>query len=175
MFSYMSLFPLMYFLYILIPLGPIVYLFIRWRSIKGEKVDPNLGIKVLVYYFKTLAYHLILIGISLLFAGLLKNGYTSNAKIGTAFIIAGGLVYAIHYAVIQKAFNETEFPLTRRVYNAFNLILVGLIGLSSSIIWISIVLSKRPKGYEAPLAFLAVYLIAWICQSWTFYKPALKK
>ncbi len=175
MFSYMSLFPLMYFLYILIPLGPIVYLFIRWRSIKGEKVDPSLGIKVLVYYFKTLAYHLILIGISLLFTDLIKNGYTGNAKIGTAIIIAGGLIYTIHYTIIRKAFNENEFPLTGRVYNAFNLILVGLIGISSSIIWISIVLSKRPKGYEAPLAFLVVYIIAWIFQSWTFYKPALKK
>ncbi len=175
MFSYMSLFPLIYFLYILIPLGPIVYIFIRWRSIKGEKVDPNLGIKVIVHYFKTLGYHLSLIGISVLLIDLFKNGYTTNARIGTAIAIIAGLVYAIHTAIIHKAFNETEFPLTKKVYNVFNLILVGLVGLSAIIIWISIIFSKRPKGYEAPLAFLIVYLIAWLIQSWTFYRPVLKK
>lgn len=175
MFSYMSLFPLVYFLYILIPLGPIIYLFVRWRSNKGEKADPNLGIKVMTYYFKTLGYHLSLIGIAVLLIDLFKNGYTANAKTGTAIVITGGLVYIIHVLIISRSFDESGFTLTKRVYNAFNLILVGLVALSSTIILFAIILGKRPKGFETPLAFMVIYMLAWLYQSWIFYKPALKK
>jgi len=175
MFSYMSLFPLVYFLYILIPLGPIIYLFVRWRSNQGVAVDPNLGVKVMVCYFKTLGYHLILIGVSVVMIDLIKNGYTANAKTGTAITIIGGLIYAIHTLIIHRSFDEKKFILTGRIYNAFNLILVGLVALSSMVIWISIILGKKPRGFETPFAFMVVYSLAWLYQSWKFYKPLIRR
>jgi len=174
MLSYMSLFPLMYFFYVLIPLGPLVYLFIRWRAGKGEPAEQNLGVKVIAYYFRTLGYHIALIGFSILLVDLLKNSYTTNGKTGTAILIIGLLVYAVHWVIVRRGFKENQFPFTGRVYMVFNLILTGLVGLSAAIIWISIILSKRPRDFETPLAFLLVYVIAWIYQSWEFYRPVLK-
>ena len=176
MLSYMSLFPLIYFFYILIPLGPLVYIFIRWHENRnGKEADPGLGIRVIVHYFKTIGFHLSLIGSSILLIDLISGNFGDGGKTGLGILIGGGLVYLIHLALIRTYFNDPQKRLTAKVYNAFNLILSGLIGLTSMTIWIVIMLGKRPKGYEAPLAFLIVYLAAWLFQSWTFYRPALKK
>lgn len=176
MFSMMSLFPLVYFLYVLIPLGPLVYIFIKWWSNRELKpADPNLGIKVIVFYFKTIGYHISLIGFSLILHDIFKGGSKSSIKVGVGILICGGIVYIIHLLIIQKYFYDTEFSITKRVYNAFNLIFVGLIGITAMVISLLIMLSKRPKGFEAPLTFFIIYVIAWVFQSWYFYKPLFKK
>lgn len=176
MFSFMSLFPLIYLIYILIPLGPLIYIFIRWLSSRESgSVDPNLGIKVITYYFKTIGYHIALIGFSLILHYIFKSGSKSSIRIGIGILICGGLVYLIHFLIIQKFFNDIEFTITKRVYNVFNLILVGLIGISSMVIFLLMILSKTPLGFEAPLSFFIVYVIAWILQSWYFYKPLFSK
>jgi len=176
MFSMMSLFPLVYFLYVLIPLGPLVYIFIKWWSNKESKpVDPNLGIKVITYYFKTIGYHIFLIGFSLILHDILKGGSKNSFSIGFGILICGSIVYIIHLMIIQRFFKDTVFSITKRIYNAFNLIFVGLISITSMSICLSILLGKRSKGFEAPLTFFIVYVIAWIFQSWYFYKPLFKK
>lgn len=176
MFSMMSFFPLIYFLYILIPLGPLVYIFIKWRSNReSEPVDPNLGIKVITYYFKTIGYHVSLIGLSLIIINLIKGDFGHSGRTGIGIFLCGGLVYLVHFLILQKFFDDYDFIITKRVFNAFNLIFAGLVGIISMIILMVIVLGKKPEGFEYPLAFFIVYLIAWKFQAWFFYKPLLKK
>lgn len=171
----MSLFPLVYFLYILIPLGPLIYVFIKWWSNRESKpVDPNLGIKVITQYFKTLGYHIFLIGLSLIIMELLKGDFNGSGRTGVGIMICGGLVYLVHLLILRRFFNDSDFTVTKRVYNAFNLIFVGLVGITSMVVFLVTILGKTPKEFEAPLAFLIVYLIAWIFQSWFFYKPLFK-
>lgn len=172
----MSLFPLVNFLYILIPLGPLIYIFIKWWSNRESKpVDPNLGIKVIIHYFKTLGYHISLIGLSLLLINLIKGDFDSGGRIGVGIMIGGGLVYLVHLLILRRFFTDSDYTITGRVYTAFNLIFVGLVGITSMVILLVIILGKTPKEFEVPLAFLIVYLIAWILQSWFFYRPLLNK
>lgn len=176
MFSLLSFFPLIYLLYILIPMGPLIYIFIRWWSSRESKsVDPNLGIKVITYYFKTIGYHIALIGFSLILHDIFKGGSKNSISIGAGILICGGVVYLIHFLIIKKLFNDTEFTITKRVYNVFNLIFAGLVGITSIVIFLLVILSKTPLGFEAPLAFFIVYVMAWILQSWYFYKPLFRK
>lgn len=176
MLSLMNFFPMIYFLYILIPLGPLVYIFIKWWSNKEAKpVDPNLGIKVITYYFKTIGYQISMIGISLMIANLIKGNIDSSGRTGAGILICGGLVYLIHLLIIKKFFDDTEFTITKRVYSTFNIVFVGLVVIVSMIVWLSIMLGEMPVKFETPLAFFIVYFIAWIFQSRFFYKPLFSK
>ncbi|MEN8222304.1 MAG: hypothetical protein ABFR36_03510 [Acidobacteriota bacterium] len=176
MFSLMSLFPFVYIFFILIPMGPLIYIFVRWLSgRKSKPVDPNLGIKVITYYFKTFGYHISLIGFFLIIHDIFKGGSKNSFMTGVGVLICGGVVYLIHFLIVLKFFNDTEFTITKKVYNTFNLILAGLVGITSMIIFLLIILSKKPLRFEIPLAFFIVYFIAWIFQSWYFYKPLFSK
>ncbi len=71
----LGLFPfLTYYLYVIVPLAPLVYLFIKWRDYRnGLASDPWLGAAVILQYFWTLALQLALFGMTLALAGLIKG------------------------------------------------------------------------------------------------------
>ena len=65
---------LTYYLYVIVPLAPLVYLFIKWRDYRNGVVsDPWLGAAVILQYFWTLALQLALLGMTLTLAGLIKG------------------------------------------------------------------------------------------------------
>jgi uncharacterized membrane protein YuzA (DUF378 family) len=166
---------LIVFVYFVVPLAPIIYIFIKWRYYRDEAApDPQLGMKVVLYYFKTLAYQGLLVSLAVLFYSVLDNE-SNIIKVGLGIFISCGLLYIVHYIIIPKLTNTLEFPLTARVYTGFNLIIVGLIGMISFVITVTILIDKGLKNSELPLAIFVVYAIAWVVQTLLFCKPSLFK
>ena len=159
------------YLYLVIPLAPIVYIFLKWRSYRdGAKPDPQLGMKVVLFYFKTLAYQVLVASLAAIFSGLFKNeGELIN--IGLGLFIGSLVIYGIHHLAILKMTNAREFPLTGRIFTAFNLVIIGLVGMISFMITMVTLASKGFKGIEIPLACFVVYAIAWGFQLFLFCKP----
>lgn len=166
---------LIFYAYLVVPLAPIVYIFIKWRSYRdGSSPDPQLGMKVVLYYFKTLAYHAVIASLAALLAGVLENR-NNTIEVGLGIFISSGLLYIGHYIVIPKLTNTREFPLTARIYTAFNLIIVGLVGMISFVLTVTMLIDKGLEKIETPLAVFVVYAAAWVVQTLLFCKPSLFK
>lgn len=159
--------------YFVVPLAPVVYIFIKWRSYRdGNPPDPQLGMKVVLYYFKTLAYHVILASLAVIFYGLLASRGKSTVQVGLGLLVSCGIIYLSHYLLIRKLTNTAAFPITARIYAAFNLVIVGLVGMISFAVTVTIFFEKGFKGLELPLACFIVYAIAWAVQTFFFCKTA---
>jgi hypothetical protein len=166
---------LIVYVYFVVPLAPIVYIFIKWRSYRDNSPpDPQLGMKAVLYYFKTLSYQGVLASLAILFYGVLGNE-SDAIKVGLGIFISCGLIYIIHYIIIPKLTNTREFPLTMRIYTGFNLIIVGLVGMTSFVITITSLIDKGLKEARLPLAVFVVYAIAWVVQTLLFCKLSLFK
>jgi len=166
---------LMVYVYVVVPLAPIVYIFIKWRFYRdNSSPDPQLGMKTVLYYFKTLAYQAVIASLAVLFYGLLGNEKDA-IEVGLGIFISCGLLYVVHYIIIPKLTNTREFPLTARIYTGFNLIIVGLVGMISFVITVVLLIEQGLKKAELPLAVFVVYAIAWVVQTLLFCKPSLFK
>jgi hypothetical protein len=166
---------LMFYVYFVVPLAPIVYIFIKWRSYRDNSPpDPQLGMKTVLYYFKTLVFQGLLVSLAALFYGVLKNE-SNLINVGLGMFISCGIIYIVHYIIIPKLTNTHEFPLTARIYTGFNLIIVGLVGMISFVVTVTMLINKGMKKAELPLAVFVVYAIAWVVQTLLFCKPSLFK
>jgi len=159
------------YVYFVIPLAPGVYLFIKWRSYRdAAPPDPQLGIKVILYYFKVLAYHACLASLAAFFMALQKSSRTSSKMVPLGIFLSCCIIYVVHHVLIQKWTNTIEFPQTARIYTGFNLIIVGLVGMISFAFTTATLLDKGIKNIETPLSFFVVYAIAWVFQTILFCK-----
>ena len=174
MSTFMGVFPfLIFYAYMIVPLAPVVYVLLKWRSYRdGSSPDPQLGIKVVLYYFKTLAYHVFLASCAVFFYGLLA-GESDAIKVGLGLLISSGILYVVHSILIQRLSNTRAFPLTARIYAGFNLIMVGLLGMVSFVITVTLLIDKGQESIKLPLAWVVVYAIAWVYQTLYFCKPFL--
>lgn len=162
------------YLYILVPLAPAVYIFIRWRGYKESRPqDPQLGLKVLLYYFKVLGYHVFLVGLAIFVSGSItpRSGAVAQAALGA--MIGGAVVYGIHFYLIRRLTEKDRFPGAKRAYNAFNVIMTGLVGMIGLIVFLSILMAGNSKGIEAPMVLFLVYGAAWAAQTFLFWKSSV--
>jgi hypothetical protein len=176
MSTLLGVFPFfIFYAYLIVPLAPVVYVLLKWRSYRDETpLDPKLGMKVVLYYFKTLAYHVFLASLAVLFYGLLSSE-SDAIEAGLGLLLSSGILYLIHTVLIQRLSNTREFPLTARIYTGFNLIIVGLLGMISFVITVTLLFDKGLKSIKLPLACLVVYMMAWAFQTFYFCKPSLLK
>jgi len=165
---------LIIYIYWIIPLAPIIYIFLKWRSYRDNSpADPQLGMKSVLYYFKTLAYHACLAALSTLFFGLIKSE-SKFIEIGLGLFISSGILFIIQFLLIQKLTNTAIFPLTARVYNGFNMIIVGLVTMVSFMISLTLLISDGLKNIHLPLTIFIVYSIAMVIQTISFCNPVKK-
>jgi hypothetical protein len=170
MMGLMGLTPfLIYYVYFVIPLAPAAYIFIKWRANKdGIPPDPQLGVKVVLYYFKTLSYHVMLIALTLVIFGFLKGGYSDEIEVGLGLLIGGGILYILHWLLIKKIINQTYGCPVSRFFTGFNLIVVGLICMVALLATCIIILKGNIPNIKLPASGLVVYGIAWYLQM-TFF------
>lgn len=170
-----SFYFLSFYVYTIIPLAPIVYIFIKWRSYRGEAPpDPQLGTKTVLYYFKTLAYHGGLVALVFICNGLIGM-IISELLMGMGLFVAFAIIYGIHTYLIHKLTNTRQYPLTARAYTGFNLIITGFVGTISFGYIAGTLLGSISRGTEMILACLIVYCTAWIFQTISFCKPLISK
>lgn len=163
-------------LYAFLWLFPVAYLILRWRAYREQTpADPHLGIKAALYYFKTLAYHVVLVGTFCLIFGLINDQVREEMmRIGAGLLLGGGIVYGAHAIIIDKRTNTHQFPAVARIYNGFNLVMTGLVAMAAVIATLVLLFQEFTPVMviRGALALLLVYGGAWASQAAFLLKRA---
>jgi hypothetical protein len=160
----LGVFPfLFYYVYVIVPLAPLVYLFIKWRAYRdGRASDPWLGAAVLLHYFWTLALHLSLFGLSLAVAGLIKKGPgAGELKPGLGLLSAGVIALLIAAFTLGRVPRSSLRLQVWRVFNALNLLLCGLVALVALVASAVLLFDGKISDLRLPLPALAIFAAAW--------------
>lgn len=146
-------------------LFPLAYLVLRWRAYREKQLaDPQLGIKVVLYYFRFLTLQLLLAGLTAGVAGTLIGGGRGQLfRIAGALIVGAGSLYAGCVAAIHQRTNASQFPDVGRLFTGAGALVAGLAGLAA---WVGFFLALFSDGYTAEAikitgSVLLVYLPAF--------------
>ncbi|MCP5049817.1 MAG: hypothetical protein GY940_21795 [bacterium] len=162
-----------FYIYIVIPLAPVIYIFIKWRSYRdGSPPDPQLGAKVVLYYFRTLGYHLVLVALVVTLYGFFMPMIPTG--VGFGLLVSGAVVFLAHMRLIDRMTNTLDFPLVERAYNGFNLIITGLVTIIAFTATMVTLFSSGFRGIELQLIAFLVYGAAWGFETSSFCKPLMQ-
>jgi hypothetical protein len=166
---------LMYYLYAVVPLAPLVYLFIKWRAYRdGAAADPWLGAAVLLQYFWTLALHISLFGLTLATAGLVGNKMEGEVRPGLALLFTGVIALLASFFALKRLSAVHASPLrgqSWRVFFALNLLACGLLALVALGVASFTLFTGKAADARLPLVALVVFGAAW---SW-FLRLMIRK
>jgi hypothetical protein len=171
-----GMFVMMLFAYSVVPLLPFVYVLLRWRQAReGEPADPQLGLKVALYYFATLGLHVVLIGAVALLYSLMLDGPSMSERLmrlGAGLALGGGLVYAIHRVLIARLTDPARRARVARVFAGLNVVVCGLIGMGCLIATAVMLLQESvpEDAFKLTASLLVVYLGGWALQARTLVR-----
>lgn len=165
-----GVFVMMLFAYSIVPLFPFVYVLLRWRQAReGEPADPQLGLKVALYYFATIGLHVVLMGVVAgLYSLMVDNSLVSEGMLraGAGLVLGGGIVYAIHRGLIARFTDPARRTRVARVFAGLNVVLCGLIGMGALIASaVMLVQEHVPEdAFKIAAVLMVVYLAGWAGQ-----------
>lgn len=145
-------------------LAPVLlYIVARWRS---QTPDPHLGLKFALHYFALAAFQILLAGAALLIYMFISPGTaekgTAGYRAAVGFIIPSAMLLAIHVVLLRRT-NDDAFPLVRRLFWGYNLVVTGLVAFAALIFGFQMLLAKGSTGGLGHLAgaMVVVYGTAW--------------
>jgi len=152
---------LMYYLYAVVPLAPLVYLFLKWRAYRDGATDPWLGAAVLLQYFWTLGLHLALIGLTLSVSGLIGSKMDGEVKPGLALLFTGVIALLASFFALKRLPGSLLRGQSWRVFYALNLLVCGLLALIALGAASFTLFTGKPADARLPLVALLVFGAAW--------------
>ena len=163
-----GVFVMMLLAYSVVPLFPFVYLLLRWRhGREGGAADPQLGLKVAVYYFMTIGLHVVLMALTMGLYGLVVDRSPETLMRGACgLLLGGGVVYGLHRAILSRVVDAGRRANVARVFAGLNVVLCGLIGMGALIATSVLLLQEHvpEEGFKLAGVVMAVYLGAWTQQ-----------
>lgn len=153
-------------------IGPLlVYPIARWKLHKEQLVDPQLGMKIALHYFKMLALQTVLLGaVVLVWTVISKGGSKGDAyRAAFGFLVPGGIVLGLH-GVMLKRTNDDQLVHVRRLFLGYNLIITGLVGFVALVLGCQVLFAKGSAGNDGRLvlAGVLVYGGAWVALGMQF-------
>ena len=153
---------LMYYLYAILPLAPLVYLFIKWRAYRDKTAaDPWLGAAVLLQYFWTLALHLVLCGLTLAISGLVGGNMDGEARPGLGLLTAGVIALLVAFFALKRLPPSPLRGQAWRVFQALNLLICGLLALVAMSAASFTLFTGKPADARLPLVAVVIFAAAW--------------
>jgi hypothetical protein len=145
----------------------VLYLIVRWRASREAVPDPQLGIKLVLYYFASLAFQLAVAGFVLLVFSLIKpssdslwpDGDSRGGVFRMAFgmIVPAALVLGAELVLIPRT-NDAQHPGVRRLFVAINLMLAGLAAFAALVLAFQVLFANGSAGGLGHLAASATIL-----------------
>ncbi len=147
---------------------PVAYLLLRWRSYRESRpADPQLGLKTVLYYFRSVGYQILLAGLACAIFGLLvSESRDEMLRVGVALLLAGGVIYGSQAWVLLRRTNTAEHPAAAKLFCGFNLTLVALVTCVALVALLALIFARYTPGgsIRLCLAVLLVYAPAWAAQ-----------
>ena len=139
-------------------LFPLAYLVLRWRAYREQApADPQLGIKVVLYYFRFLTHQLLLIGLASAAIGVLFSGERGPIfRIAAGLIVGGGSLYAGCVAALYQRTNAAQFPAVGRFFTGAGALVTGLVAMCA---WIGFFLALFSPGRAGEVVKILVALM----------------
>ena len=166
---YTLLYPLGWVFYVLVPLAPVIYLVLRWRGYReGAPPEPQLGLKVVLHYFRTIGYHVLLGGGFCLLYGLWSEDQRwLLLRLAAALLITGGVVFGLHVWFLVRFSDNASRPAVSRLYNGFNALVCGLVTTGALAAGLGGALAEDPawEMVRVCAALVVVYGASWFGQT----------
>jgi hypothetical protein len=155
----------------------IIFILIKWRMDHDKKdKDPQVGLKVLLFYFKTVALHVMLAAAVAFAMGVFTESLTDMIPLITAMLVIGAVVYASHAVMILLFTNRSGFPSVARYFTAYNIIIAGIITMASAIMSVYFMIEGDTDSLNIAGAAVLVYSITWAVQLVILFNlPLFKK
>jgi hypothetical protein len=155
----------------LLALGPLViYPFARWRMSREGMFDPQLGLKVVLHYFRVIAFQLLLVGGLVLLWTIIRAGSDKGDWYRSAIglLIPSGLVFAVHTILLDRT-NDKQLVTVRRMVLGLNLIVTGILGFASLVAAFEAMIAKgTSENGRLFIAGVFVYCGAWAACGFQF-------
>ncbi|HET9993524.1 MAG TPA: hypothetical protein VFQ65_33535 [Kofleriaceae bacterium] len=147
--------------------GPFVlYPIARWRAHREAVVDPQLGLKTALEYFRMLAFQLGLLGCAIvvfaMFSKMPGDDKGDAYRVGFGLFVPAAILFAAHVAMLTKT-NEAQYAGPRRLFGGYNLVITGLLGMTAFMLVFQAMFAKGSTGDFGRFAgaSLVVYGGAW--------------
>jgi hypothetical protein len=166
----------------------IPYAVLRVRAAEGAEPDPQVGLKVFLYYFFSVSILMILTGFTILAIDTVREKekkpvvqpvgpfgqpqqrprdeteFNSAQRTSAALILTGLLFGLFHWVLAKVVTNDRQFPAARRVFVGWRLAFHGLVLLGTATA-LMLNLFEKETNTETLKTILAVgfvWSIAWI-------------
>jgi len=169
------LFPILsYFLFSIVL---IIFILIKWRMDHDKKdKDTQVGLKVLLYYFKTIALHVMLAGTVAALIGIFTGTLSDSYSFPLALCAVGVLIYAAHLVLIIMFTNRSSFHTVARYFTAYNIFIVGIATIASAVMSIIFLVEGDYDSLNTSGAAVLVYSLTWAVQLIILFNvPLFKK
>jgi hypothetical protein len=159
--------------------GPFVlYLVARWRAHREPVVDPQLGLKTALNYFGMIGFQLALFGAMMIVWMIVTKEASGDRgaflRVAFGFLIPALIVYGVHHMLLKRT-NQREFMGVTRLFQGYNLLVTGLVGVTSFFLVFQALFSKGSSGEMGRIsaAMLVVYGSAWAVCGLQFARTVL--
>lgn len=156
--------------------GPFVlYPIARWRAHRDAVVDPQLGLKTALEYFRMLAFQLGLIGCAIILFAMFSKMPSEDKgdayRVGFGLFVPASILFAAHVAMLAKT-NQDRFTGPRRLFGGYNLVITGLLGMTAFVLVFQALFAKGSTGDFGRFAWasLIVYGGAWAACGIRFFR-----
>lgn len=153
--------------------GPFaLYPLARWRA---GGTDKELGLKFALEYFRMLAFQLGLFGAVIvlytLFSKMPSDDKGDIYRVGFGFFVPAALLFAAHVMMLKKT-NQDTHKTPRRLIGGYNVVITGLVGMTSLVVSFQALFTKGSSGDMGRLgvAALLVYGGGWAICTGMFVK-----
>ena len=162
-------------IWLLVFMPLLLYPLARWKTHRENLHDPQLGLKTALHYFALIAFHLVLVGLFIAIWTLFSKESSSekgNAyRAAFGFLLPAGGVLAGHLVLLRRT-NQDHYPIVRRLFLGYNLLVTGLLGLGTLVYAFQTFLAKGSagEGGRVAIALVLVYVSAWVACGAQFMK-----
>jgi hypothetical protein len=163
----------------------IPYAVLRLRGQEGREADPQVGLKVLLYFFFSTGVLLFLTGATIILVDAVTErsqpvgpvgpfgppqrapGHiplNSTQRTGSALALTGALFALLHWVLVKVMTNDRDWPAARRLFAGWRLAIHGLI-LLMTVTALMVTLFQEDTNVETIKTMLAigfVWSMAWI-------------
>jgi hypothetical protein len=146
----------------LVPALLVIYLVVRWRQERSGVPDPQLGWKVVLFFFLWNAIQLAVFGLALVIYSLLEEG-SEPRRLGLSLVVSGLIIGGAHAFGVLKS-NHRQFPNVGRMFSGMHLIFFGAIGSAAIIAMTYNLFRVEPDADFGKVAGtgLIVYIVSWV-------------
>jgi hypothetical protein len=160
----------------------IPYAILHYRDSRGPERDPQLGLKTALYFFFSVSVLVFLLGASIIGVETLNElqlfgpvgggggvararaGFGPAKRLGAALMFAGFTFGLVQFVLIHMATNNRKFPLVRRVFGGWRMVIAGMVMLTSFILLVQLLFQEnvQPNAIQDAFAVLCVWTPAWL-------------